>query len=143
MAGLTESEAALERLLAESQEQGVLDDQFIQLRSLEDDSNPDFVKDLIDLYYADAQGKIESMGALLSGATPDLAQLDQLVHQFKGSSASFGAATMASICIQMRNSCHAGDAGACRRLCDELKVEFLRLQECLTKFTELDRQLKG
>lgn len=42
-------------------------------------------------------------------------QIDALVHQFKGSSASFGAHTMAALCVQVRGGA-AGWADASGRL---------------------------
>ena len=36
----------------------------------------------------------------------DYNEMDQIVHQFKGSSASFGARQMAALCVQLRDACH-------------------------------------
>eukprot|EP00890_Picochlorum_soloecismus_P001165 jgi/Picsp_1/2049/NSC_05514-R1_histidine phosphotransfer protein len=135
-------EQALDGILGEAMGQGILDDQFIQLRTLQDDSNPDFVKDLIDLYYMDAGSKIESLRGLLGQDEVDFQQMDQIVHQFKGSSSSFGAKAMADICVRLREGCHQQDAVGCRQICSELTVEFDRLKATLNKFGELERQIK-
>lgn len=162
-------EQALDGVLGEAMGQGILDDQFIQLRTLQvililwfvfvfsmmeyvdigflclvqDDSNPDFVKDLIDLYYMDAGSKIESLRGLLGHDHVDFQQMDQIVHQFKGSSSSFGAKAMADICVRLREGCHQQDVAGCRQICSELSIEFDRLKTTLNKFGELERQIKN
>jgi histidine-containing phosphotransfer protein len=164
-------EQALDGILGEAMGQGILDDQFIQLRTLQvilyglmvqscfqrwdtltsgfcvflvqDDSNPDFVKDLIDLYYMDAGSKIESLRGLLGQDNVDFQQMDQIVHQFKGSSSSFGAKAMADICVRLREGCHQQDVAGCRQICSELSIEFDRLKTTLNKFGELERQIKN
>ncbi len=67
---------------------------------MQDDSNPDFVAEVVELYFEDSAGKLEKLDAKLAAPVPDFNEVDQLVHQFKGSSASFGAQGLASLCVQ-------------------------------------------
>lgn len=55
------------------------------------------------------------MGALLTASPPCYHEVDQLVHQFKGSSASLGAALIAQLCTQLREHCQRRDGDACVR----------------------------
>lgn len=69
---------------------------------MQDDSNPDFVAEVVELYFEDSAGKLEKLDAKLAAPVPDFNEVDQLVHQFKGSSASFGAQGLATLCVQAR-----------------------------------------
>lgn len=108
---------------------------------MQDDSNPDFVKDLIELYYVDAAGKIEGIQELLGKPEVDFKQIDQIVHQFKGSSASFGAAAMAENCIKLRDACSNHDVESCKQYCEALRYSFGVLQDTLNKFLILEKQM--
>lgn len=69
---------------------------------LQDESNPDFVAEVVELYFEDSAGKLDKLEAKLAAPTPDFNDIDQLVHQFKGSSASFGAQKLAALCVQVK-----------------------------------------
>lgn len=68
----------------------------------QDASNPDFVAEVVELYFEDSAGKVDKLEQKLSAPVPDFNEVDQLVHQFKGSSASFGAQAIAALCVQAR-----------------------------------------
>lgn len=97
---------------------------------------------MIELYFEDSSGKIEKLDALLRAPAVDFVQVDQLVHQFKGSSASFGAHSMAASCVQLRDACHAHQTGTCQQLCDELRSGFVQLKGELERFLQLEAQRK-
>lgn len=60
--------------------------------------------EVVELYFEDSAGKLEKLDAKLAAPQPDFNEVDQLVHQFKGSSASFGAQGLASLCVQASSS---------------------------------------
>ena len=68
---------------------------------MQDESNPDFVAEVVELYFEDSAGKLDKLEGKLAAPTPDFNDIDQLVHQFKGSSASFGAQKLAALCVQV------------------------------------------
>ena len=70
---------------------------------MQDESNPDFVAEVDELYFEDSAGKLDKLEGKLAAPTPDFNDIDQLVHQFKGSSASFGAQKLAALCVQVRS----------------------------------------
>ena len=45
--------------------QGVIDEQFTQLKQLEDDSNPEFVKEVLEMYLSDSRSRLERMDEIL------------------------------------------------------------------------------
>jgi histidine-containing phosphotransfer protein len=105
-----------QQALSHMQAEGLLDEQFQQLLALQDETNPDFVTEVAELYFDDAVPKIQRIGQLLSEPSPDFGELDAVVHQFKGSSASLGAGGMAKLCIRMRELCQQRDVAGCQAL---------------------------
>ena len=116
------------------------------LAASQDESNPDFVSEMVELYFEDSASKIVKLEARLQEPAVDFAQVDQVVHQFKGSSSSFGARQMADVCVRLRESGHAQDAATCRQLAAELQHCFVRLKAQLEQFLLLEarrKQLSG
>lgn len=132
----------INELLVQAAGEGIVDDQFFQLLQLQDDSNPDFVSEVVDLYLEDSAAKLQRLGSCLSVSAPNFSEFDQIVHQFKGSSASFGAAQMAAICVRMREAGHAQDVQASRALLQELNVSMVTLRGRLEMFAQLESQRK-
>lgn len=57
--------------------------------------------EVVELYFEDSAGKLDKLEGKLAAPAPDFNDIDQLVHQFKGSSASFGAQKLAALCVQV------------------------------------------
>ncbi len=57
------------------------------------------------MYFEDSASKLDKLDARLRENPVDFNEIDLLVHQFKGSSASFGAHAMAKLCVQLREQC--------------------------------------
>lgn len=110
---------------------------------VQDDSNPDFVKELIALYHSDAVGKISTIQLMLKEQEVDFHHLDAIVHQFKGSSASFGASEMTKTCMEFRDACQSNDAERCRYICGCMNTAYVRLQNILKEFERLEQVQKA
>ncbi|MBA0691134.1 hypothetical protein Goari_008780, partial [Gossypium aridum] len=67
-------------------DQGYLDEQFMELEQLLDDANPNFVEEVVTLYYRDSARLILNLDRALERRPLDFSKLDGLMHQFKGSS---------------------------------------------------------
>ena len=52
-------------VLHQLESDGLLDDQFTQLQQLQDESNPDFVKEVVELYFEDSASKLQNLAARL------------------------------------------------------------------------------
>lgn len=59
------------------------------------------LQEVVELYFQDSAVKLERLSARLAETPPDYSEVDALVHQFKGSSASFGAQTITQHCVQV------------------------------------------
>ena len=82
------------------------------------------------------------MEHLLMSPSVDFKELDQLVHQFKGSSASLGAHQLALLCVSLRKSCLAQNVEVCRNILVEVQSGFIALKARLDAFLLLERQQK-
>ncbi|XP_040933243.1 histidine-containing phosphotransfer protein 1 isoform X2 [Gossypium hirsutum] len=85
--------------------EGFLDAQFLQLQQLQDDSNPDFVFEVVSLFFEDFEKLLNELTIALDQPNVDFKKLDSHVHQLKGSSSSIGAQRVKNACIAFRNYC--------------------------------------
>ncbi|PHT74229.1 Histidine-containing phosphotransfer protein 4 [Capsicum annuum] len=81
--------------------QEYLDEQFNELEELQDDDNPDFVEEAINLFFTDSVRLIRNIDLALQVVTNayldlsrangpyDFGKLDGMIHQFKGSSSRY------------------------------------------------------
>ncbi|KAB5514065.1 hypothetical protein DKX38_027971 [Salix brachista] len=66
---------------------GYLDEQFNQLEDLQDEANPNFVEEVVTLFYSDSARFIHNIEqAMINKPNIDYGKLDDYMHQFKGSS---------------------------------------------------------
>jgi histidine-containing phosphotransfer protein len=144
---LAERDALAARCAAE----GVLDEQFAQLLSLQDETNPDFVLEVVTLYFDDSAQKAQRIAALVGldpstggggGTEADFQALDALAHQFKGSSASLGARQVALACSSLRDACQARDLAAAQRGAHEVASALAAARARLEAVAALERQRK-
>ncbi|KAK3011714.1 hypothetical protein RJ639_009634 [Escallonia herrerae] len=61
--------------------EGFLDDQFVQLQKLQDESNPDFVIKVVSLFFEDSEKLLNNLATALQQHIVDYKQVDALVHQ--------------------------------------------------------------
>ncbi|GFY97086.1 hydroxyproline-rich glycoprotein family protein [Actinidia rufa] len=66
-------------------DQGFLDEQFVQLEELQDDANPNFVEEIVTLFYRDSTRLIHNIEQPLEKSPLDFTKLDSYMHQLKGS----------------------------------------------------------
>ncbi|PON54354.1 Histidine phosphotransferase [Parasponia andersonii] len=121
-------------------DQGFLDEQFIQLEELQDDTNPNFVEEVATLYYRDSSRLIHSLEQALEKSPLDFNKLDNYLHQLKGSSTSIGAKKVKAECTQFREYCRTGNGEGCIRTFQQLKKEYALLKKKLETYFQMARQ---
>ncbi|VVA41597.1 PREDICTED: histidine-containing [Prunus dulcis] len=131
-------------------DQGFLDEQFIQLEELQDDSNPNFVEEIATSYYRDSYRSLQAIELALEKTPRDFSKLDSYMHQFKGSSSSIGAKKVKAECQQFREYCDAGNGEGslksfdgkprCMRTFQALKKEHATLKKRLEAYFQMARQ---
>jgi len=129
-------QAERDALAKKALDQGLLDDNFSQLVLLQDDSQPEFVQDVIQLYFSDSKEKLDKLDQLFAGP-PDFDTVNGVVHQFKGSSSSIGAPKVASACATLRKHCDSQDREAAEAQLEKVKKEFRLVREVFEQWLEL------
>ncbi|KAI4349572.1 hypothetical protein L6164_010146 [Bauhinia variegata] len=123
--------------------EGFLDDQFTQLQKLQDESSPDFVIEVVTMYFDDSENLLNKMARVLEQNPVDYKQVDAHVHQYKGSSASIGAARVKNICATFRTFCEAQNLEGCVRCLQQLQHEYSLLKNNLQYLFRLQREIQA
>ncbi|HEU5077748.1 MAG TPA: response regulator [Opitutaceae bacterium] len=105
--------------------------QFDHLCDLQDDDDPAFIRDLIDLFLAETPRRIKEMHTALSSA--DIRALAQVAHTVKGAAANFGARAMQTRCVQIEALARAGKLVEVEAVLSGLEQEHARLVQALEK----------
>ncbi|KAM7254383.1 hypothetical protein ACFE04_003763 [Oxalis oulophora] len=121
-------------------DQGYLDEQFIQLEELQDDTNPNFVEEIVTLFYRDSGRMIANLEQALERRPIDFIKLENFMHQFKGSSSSIGAKKVKAECTQFKEYCKAGNGDGCVRTMAQVKKEYALLRKKLEVYFQMARQ---
>ncbi|CAN8265901.1 unnamed protein product [Cochlearia groenlandica] len=122
--------------------QGFLDDQFTELKKLEDDSSPGFVAEVISLFFEDCLKLVGNMArALDQTGTVDFNQVGASVHQLKGSSSSVGAKRVKGLCVTLKECCEAKNYEGCVRCLQQVDIEYKTLKTKLQDMFNLEKQI--
>jgi len=143
-----QKEPSVDEMLAEHQElidsmlaEGILDDQFSQLQMLQDESTPDFVEEVVTLFFDDSEKLLENLTESLKTDPIDYKVVDGHVHQFKGSSSSIGAQRIKKICMTFRPCCDKEDKQGCLDHLVKVKEEFNIVRTKLGKMLDLEKRI--
>ncbi|CAK9158351.1 unnamed protein product [Ilex paraguariensis] len=121
--------------------EGLLDSQFIQLQQLQDESNPDFVVEVVSLFFEDSEKLLNELTKTLGQQTIDFKKVDAHVHQLKGSSSSIGAQRVKNACIAFRNYCEEENIEGCLRCVQQAKQEYFLVKGKLETLFRLEQQI--
>ena len=99
------------------------------LRTIQDDSQPSLVRELIDQFMADSGSHIQRLGE--AHAAGDAIVLRALAHRFLSTTQNIGAQRMAALCLELERQASVGKLAAAGALVASLADERLRAHEAL------------
>ncbi|CAL5379032.1 unnamed protein product [Camellia sinensis] len=122
--------------------EGFLDEQqFTQLQQLQDESNPEFVVEVVSLFFEDSERLLNELTKALDQQSVDFKKVDAHVHQFKGSSSSIGAQRVQKACISFRDYCDEQNIEGCLKSLQQVKNEYSLVKNKLETLFELEQRL--
>ncbi|OAY84362.1 hypothetical protein ACMD2_02028 [Ananas comosus] len=134
---------------------GYLDEQFYQLEELQDEASPNFVEEVVALFFKDSLRLMSNIDQALEKHPRDFHRLDSLMHQLKGSVSSIGALRMKNECTLFKEHCDEQNIEGyvtnvlnslslsmftCQRSFQKVKREHAALRQKLETYFQLLRQ---
>ncbi|XP_050252565.1 histidine-containing phosphotransfer protein 4-like [Quercus robur] len=119
----------------------ILEYQFLQLEQLQDNENPNFLQEIMTLYFRESPKTIAIIDQALEEHF-NFPGLYKYLHQLKGSSASIGANKVTKEINQALECFKEGDIQGCKGAVQRLKQEHNILRNRLQSYFQLLRQIK-
>ncbi|XP_071716325.1 histidine-containing phosphotransfer protein 1-like [Rutidosis leptorrhynchoides] len=141
MAAVTQLQRQFIEYTTSLYKEGYLDDQFTQLQKLQDESNPDFVVEVVSLFFEDSEKLLNNLATALQQKTVDYKDIDSHVHQFKGSSSSIGALRVTNMCVHFRKFCEEKNLQGCLQCLQQVKHEYILVRSKLEALFRLEQQI--
>ncbi|GMH10454.1 hypothetical protein Nepgr_012295 [Nepenthes gracilis] len=113
--------------------------EFNQIQSLQDESNPDFVVEVVSLFFEDSEKLLNELAKSLDQQDVDFKKVDAHVHQLKGSSSSIGAQRVQNACATFRHYCDEKNIEGCLTCLQQVRNEYFLVKgklEILLKVTK-------
>nr|XP_007135757.1 hypothetical protein PHAVU_010G156100g [Phaseolus vulgaris]ESW07751.1 hypothetical protein PHAVU_010G156100g [Phaseolus vulgaris] len=133
--------ADMNRLLAFLFHQGVLDEQFLQLQQLQDESSPNFVSEVVNIYFHESEKLLTNLRALLMEREFwDYKKMGNHLNQFMGSSSSIGAKRVRNVCVAFRAATDQNNRAGCLRALEMLEHEYCYLKNKLHELFQIEQQ---
>ncbi|KAL3633051.1 histidine-containing phosphotransfer protein 6 [Castilleja foliolosa] len=131
----------MNRLLALLFHQGVLDEQFVQLQQLQDESSPHFVSEVVNIYFHESEKLLMNLrGLLVDKEFSDYKRMGIHLNQFMGSSSSIGAQRVRNVCVAFRAASELHNRAGCLRALELLEYEYCYLRNKLNELFQIEQQ---
>ncbi|KAJ4957960.1 hypothetical protein NE237_025071 [Protea cynaroides] len=120
--------------------QGVLDEQFLQLQQLQDETSPNFVSEVVNIYFHESEKHLKKLRGLLSDREfPDYKKVGIHLNQFMGSSSSIGAKRVRNVCLAFRAASEQNNRAGCLRALEFLEHEYCYLKNRLHELFQIEQ----
>ncbi|KAF1898572.1 hypothetical protein Lal_00023575 [Lupinus albus] len=131
----------MNRLLSFLFHQGVLDEQFLQLQQLQDETSPNFVTEVVNIYFHESEKLLKNLRELLmEKELSEYKRIGMHLNQFIGSSSSIGAKRVTNVCIAFRAATDQNNRPGCLRALEMLEHEYCYLKNKLHELFQIEQQ---
>ncbi|ERN03721.1 hypothetical protein AMTRI_Chr05g65860 [Amborella trichopoda] len=139
--GATQLEDDMHRLLSSLFHQGVLDDHFSQLQRLQDHDSPNFVVEVVSIYFRESEKLLTTLRALLlERECTDYKKMGTHLNRLMGSSSSIGANRVRNVCVALRTFSERSNRAGCINSLEQLEYEQCLLKSKLHELFQLEQQ---
>ena len=108
------------------------------LRELQEEGEPDILKELIELFLTDVPPQLAALREAVEAG--DAHSVEQIAHTLTGSSGNMGATRMAAICSELEDVGASGDLSRAPELLERLEEEFGHVRKALEAETARSRE---
>ncbi|XP_051136085.1 pseudo histidine-containing phosphotransfer protein 6 isoform X2 [Andrographis paniculata] len=127
--------ADMNRLLA------MLFHQFLQLQQLQDESSPNFVSEVVNIYFNESEKLLRNLRELLTEKEfSDYRKMGSHLNQLIGSSSSIGAHRIRTVCLAFRAASDLNNRTGCLRALEALECEYCYLKNKLHELFQIEQQ---
>ncbi|KAL8171734.1 hypothetical protein V2J09_023538 [Rumex salicifolius] len=131
----------MNHLLALLFHQGVLDEHFLQLQQLEDETSPNFVAEVVNIYFYECEKLLRNLRSLLmEKEVTEYNRVGVHLNQMMGSSSSIGANRVRNICVAFRSASEQCNRTGCLRALTMLEDEYCYLKNKLHQLFQMEQQ---
>ncbi|KDP33805.1 hypothetical protein JCGZ_07376 [Jatropha curcas] len=138
-----ENQALLQQIAAMRKsffDEGTLDSFFVQLEQLQGPDDPNFVEEILTLFFSDSMDMLATVEEKLTKSPVDFTGINKILHQLKVNSASIGAKKVKDKVIAMRNNSKEHNVEGIRVSLQELRMEYETLKGKFEPYFELLKQ---
>ncbi|XP_077232403.1 histidine-containing phosphotransfer protein 1-like [Tasmannia lanceolata] len=121
--------------------EGFLDDQFTQLQQLQDERNPDFLFEVVSVFFDYTEKILNDVGSALELQTVNFKQVDGYVFEMNGTSSSIGVLRFKNASVAFGNFCEENDREGCLSCLQELKHEYSLVKSKFDSLFSLEQQI--
>ncbi|OAY42881.1 histidine-containing phosphotransfer protein 1 [Manihot esculenta] len=123
-------------------DEGLLDGQFAQIQALQDESNPNFISEVITSFCNDAEKIITELNKHLTNEqNVDFFKLESRVHQLKGSSSSIGARRLKLACADLLQAFDCKNKGGCLEALNIITREYCLIGAKFQTLIQLEKRI--
>ncbi|KAK6124911.1 hypothetical protein DH2020_041322 [Rehmannia glutinosa] len=123
---------------------GSIDEQFLQLQQLQDESSPNFVSEVVNIYFHESEKLLRNLRedclVVVDKEFSDYKKMGIHLNQFMGSSSSIGAQRVRNVCVAFRAASEQNNRAGCLRALELLEYEYCYLKNKLHELFQIEQQ---
>lgn len=121
--------------------QGILNDQFIHVQVLQDETNPQFLSEIVNLFLTEAQKHLNELANNLEQQNVDFEMIQKSLHYLKGSSSSVGAEEVHNACVEFINCCNEKNVEGCITCWEQARNAYVLVKNKLETLLQIEQQI--